>query len=524
MVASLSAYYILGMSLPLAVLLGAILIVTGPTVVMPLLRQVRPRGQVGAALKWEGILIDPVGAILAVFVFEAIRQGNFAEAPGLVLVGIFQTAFVGVGAGLLAAGILILMMRRYLVPDYLLNSVALMLVVAFFAISNSIVTESGLVTVTVMGIVMANQHWVSIKPIAEFKENLQVLLIGVLFIVLAARLSISDFSDFVWLDLAFVVVLIVVARPLTIIVSTIGTRFTWRERLFLSWMAPRGIVAASVATVFAFELVHEGIEEAAQLVSLTFLVIVVTVVFYGLTAAPVARWLGLSEKDPQGMLLVGAGPLSRAIGEVIKELGFRVLLVDTNLDNLKTAQMDGLQTHYGNILHEETLETINFSGIGRLLALTSNNEVNSLATLHYSEVFGRADVYQLPPIKSGKSAAEIDVPSLTGRFLFNTQMNCEYFLGQLEMGAMIKVTSITEKFSYADYQSYYDNLAVPLFLIGSNGKQLGIYSTDHQPQPSAGQQIVSLITIEQDVPQEAVSHVAQETAVVIPQLPPTSET
>lgn len=490
--AGLAAYYILDMALPLAVLLGAILIVTGPTVVMPLLRQVRPRGQVGAALKWEGILIDPVGAVLAVLVFEAIRQGNFAQAPSVILVGVFQTVFVGVGAGLLASGILVLMLRRYLIPDYLQNSVALMLVVAFFAISNSIVPESGLVTVTVMGVALANQRWVSVKQIADFKENLQVLLIGILFIVLAARLRVSDFSEFVWVDLAFVLVLILVARPLTVLLSTIGTRFNWRERLFLSWMAPRGIVAASVASIFAFELVAEGFAEAAQLVPLTFLVIVVTVVFYGLTAGPVARWLGLAEKDPQGMLLVGAGPLSRAIGHAVADLGFRVLLVDTNWVNVKTAQMEGLRTHYGNALQEETLEAMDYSGIGRLLALTSNNEVNSLATLLYSEVFGRADVYQLPPTKTGRRDAEIEIRSLPGRLLFNDKMNCEYLLTQLETGAIIRATPITEEFSYVNYQTHYDNTAVPLFLVTERG-QIEVYTTDYQPIPRPGQQIVSLI-------------------------------
>lgn len=494
-IATLAAYYILGMSLSLAVLLGAILIVTGPTVVMPLLRQVRPRGQVGAALKWEGILIDPVGAVLAVLVFEAIRQGNFAQAPSVIVVGVIQTVFVGVGAGLLAAGILVVMLRRYLIPDYLQNSVALMLVVAFFAISNSIIPESGLVTVTVMGVTLANQRWVSVKQIAEFKEDLQVLLIGILFIVLAARLRLSDFAEFVWLDLAFVVVLIIVARPLTVLASTIGTRFSWQERLFISWMAPRGIVAASVASIFAFELAHEGIPEASQLVSITFMVIVVTVVFYGLTAGPVARWLDLAESDPQGMLIVGASSLSRTIGHVIHDLGFRVLLIDTNWVNLRTAQMEGLEAHYGNALHEETLEEIEYSGIGRLLALTSNNEVNSLSTLLYSEVFGRANVYQLPPIKSGRRAAEIDVPSLTGRILFNEKMNCEFFLGQLEMGAAIRKTAITDVFTYIDYQNQYDNKALPLFLVTGKNK-LEVYTTDYQPIPQSGQQIISLIPAE----------------------------
>ncbi len=492
-VAGLGAYYILGLSLPIAVLLGAILIVTGPTVVMPLLRQVRPKGQVGAALKWEGILIDPVGAVLAVLVFEAISHGNFSAAPSVILLGIFETLFVGIGAGLLGAGLIILLWRRYLVPDYLQNSVALMIVLALFALSNWMAPESGLVTVTVMGVALANQRWVSVKHIAEFKENLQVLLIGILFIVLAARLSLSDFSGLVWVDLAFVVLLIVVARPLTVLVSTIGTKFNWRERIFMSWMAPRGIVAASVASIFAFELVSNGFEEAEQLVSLTFLVIVATVTFYGLTASPVARWLGLSEKDPQGVMIVGADPLSREIGDALQAHGFRVLLVDTNEVNILNAQMAGLETHYGNVLNEETLEDIDYSGLGRLMAITSNNEVNSLATLLYSEVFSRADVFQLPPLKAGGTHADVDAASLTGRFLFNRFMNYAYFTERLEHGYVIKTTPITNEFSYVDYQTHYNNMAVPLFLFIERTNKLEIYTTDYQPIPRAGHQIISLV-------------------------------
>lgn len=513
LIGGLAAYYVLGLNLALAVLLGAVLIVTGPTVVGPLLRQVRPKGQVGNALKWEGILIDPVGAVLAVLVFEAILQGEFERATSVIIVGVLQTLLVGLIGGGLAAGLMILLLRQYWVPDFLQNAVALMFVVAFFTLSNMLVPESGLLTVTLFGAILANQKWVTVKHIVEFKESLQVLLIGILFIVLSSRLELASIADLVWREAAFVLLLILVARPLTVLASTIGTSFNWRERVFMSWMAPRGIVAASVASIFSFELVEAGYAGAEQLVPITFLVIVGTVTFYGLTAGPVARWLGLSEQDPQGVLIVGAAELPRAIGQAIHQQGFRVLLVDTNRENIKTAQLQGLETFYGNALLEETLEELDYTGIGRLMALTSNNEVNSLAVVHFQEVFDRAELYQLPPIKHGRDEAEIGVQHLRGRFLFNARMNCENFMETLEGGASIKATNITAKFTYADLQDHYDNAAIPLFLI-TERKRLQVFTVDTQPVPRAGQTLISLIPAEAlDVQErrERTSPVPQQT-------------
>ncbi|MCA9960567.1 MAG: sodium:proton antiporter, partial [Anaerolineales bacterium] len=287
--AALSAHYIVGLNWPLSALLGAILIVTGPTVIGPLLRQVRPKGEVAAVLKWEGILIDPVGAVLAVLVFEAILEGEISQVPAAIAFGVLQTMFIGVIGGLLAAGILVLFMRRFWIPDHLQNGVALLLAIGSFAISNLLHPEAGLLTVTVMGLALANQNWVSIKHIVEFKENLTILLIGVLFIVLASRLQLADISSLGWSSVLFVLVLIVVIRPLAVLVSTFRSRLDGRSRLFLTWMAPRGIVAASVASVFSFELAEAGHIGAESIVPLTFLVIVGTVLFYGLTAAPAAR-------------------------------------------------------------------------------------------------------------------------------------------------------------------------------------------------------------------------------------------
>ncbi len=490
-IAGLAAHYVLGIGWPIAILIGAILIVTGPTVVGPLLRQVRPKGRVGTILKWEGILIDPVGAIIAVIVFEAILHGELGDSPELIVLGVLQSLIVGLVLGLLASGLLILVLRQYWVPDNLQNPVTLLVLLGFFAVSNYISPESGLLTATLMGIIMANQRSVSITHIIEFKENLQVLLIGILFILLASRVSLESLSEIGWQGLVFVAVLIVIARPVSVWLSTWRSGLTVQEKTFISWMAPRGIVAASVASIFAFELAELDQPGAEFLVPVTFLVIVGTVLFYSLTASPVARWLGISEQDPQGVLIVGAHELSREVAAALQDQGFRAILVDTNPHNVFESQLAGLEAHYGNAISDEVLEELEFSGVGRLLALTPNDEVNSLASLHFPQVFSRAEVYQLSMMTNGTDPAS-KPSSLRGRYLFGPELTYDFLAEELDKGGTIRATPITNEFTYTDYQQHYNDMAIPLFLV-TGRDQLLIYTGDYQPIPRAGQTLVSLI-------------------------------
>lgn len=494
LVAAVSARFILDLPWDLAVLLGAILIVTGPTVIGPLLRQIKPKGQVGAALKWEGILIDPVGAVLAVLVFEAILGGEFQQAGAVIISGVITTLLIGIGLGALGAICIVALLRRYIIPDHLETGVTLLFVVLAFAVSNLLHPESGLLTVTVMGLTLANQTFITVKRIAEFKENLQVLLVGTLFVLLAARIEPQSFLQFGWSSVLFIAVLILVARPLAIFISTLGSNLTRRERLFMVWMAPRGIVAASVASIFSFELVEEGMVAAAQLTPLTFLVIISTVAFYGLTAGPVARRLDIAEEDPQGVLIIGAHAFSRAIAAVLEGQGFVAKLLDTNWHNIRQGRKMGLTTHYGNALSDEVLEDLDLTGIGRLLAMTPNNEVNSLAAIHFPEVFSISEIYQLPMAEMDDTTTSNTVTPahLTGRFLFGEELTYANLYEKFRSGATIKATGLTNVFSYQDFQEQYGDRATPLFLVTVR-KKLLIFTTDHKPTPRPGQTVISLV-------------------------------
>nr|HQV33557.1 cation:proton antiporter [Calditrichia bacterium] len=240
---TLCAYYILALSLPLAILFGAILVVTGPTVILPLLRMIRPRGNINSILKWEGMLNDPIGALLAVLVFESILAGGLREITFLALGGLAKMVLVGGGIGLLTGYLMMTLLRRRLVPEFLQNAVSISLVVFAFAGSNHFQAESGLFAVTLMGIFLANQKKVTVAHIIEFKENLRVLLLSGLFILLAARLERDAFAALGWQGVFFLVALITVVRPAAIFLSTMGSGLNWREKVFLSAMAPRGIVA-----------------------------------------------------------------------------------------------------------------------------------------------------------------------------------------------------------------------------------------------------------------------------------------
>ncbi|NQT71176.1 MAG: cation:proton antiporter [Chloroflexi bacterium] len=491
---TLAAHFVLGLEFDMSVLLGAILVVSGPTVVIPLLRHVRPIGQVGPIMKWEGIVIDPLGAMLAVLVFGLIVAGRLEDATTLVIVGFLKTIFIGGFAGVIGAVLLLFALRRYWIPDFLQSTVALMMVFTVYGVSDLFQSESGLLGVTIMGIIMGNQKRISVRHIIEFKENLGVLLVSGLFILLAARLESSDFSGLSWGSLAFLIILILVVRPVAVILSTIKSGLNWREKLFLMWMAPRGIVAAAVASVFALRLLDTEVNhpEADELVPATFLVIIGTVTFYGLTVFPLARRLQIAQPNPQGFLIMGAHSWAREIAKTLQAKGYQVLLVDTDWENLSAARAAGLPTFYASILSQYALDKIDLSGIGYLLALTPNNGANSLAALHFAPFLGRANVFQLPPEESGEGRKEAVSHHIRGRLLFGPGITYSYLSRRFNTGSTMKATGLTEKFDHDDFDRLYGNTAVPLFLITETGN-LAVFAADSQISPRPGDTLIGLV-------------------------------
>jgi NhaP-type Na+/H+ or K+/H+ antiporter len=489
-ICTLAAVVLIDLPLVIATLLGAILVVTGPTVIGPLLRVVRPTGRVGAVLKWEGIVIDPVGASLAVLVFEAIIADELQAATAAVVDVVLRTILAGGILGLLGAAFIVLLLRRYWVPDFLQNLVVLMVVIGVFLGADLIQEESGLLAVTCMGVLLANQRMVVVKQILEFKENLRVLLIGSLFIVLTARLDLENMAGMGLESLLFLLVVLFVARPAAVLLSTLRSELNWRERVFLAWMAPRGIVAASVASLFALRMSDAGIEGADRIVPAVFLVIMGTVTFYSLTAVPVARWLQVSMPNPQGLLIAGAHPLSRAIGYALHQQGFQVLLVDTNATNCEEANAMGLRTFHGSVLAEEIGEEVGVNGLGRLLALTANDEVNALAALEWGELFGSAEIYQLLPHDSSTSGP-LSTQNLRGRPLFRRGVTYASLMERMQAGGTIQVSTIPEQPERPAEQ--FPSSSIPLFIV-TEDQNLVVITADRPVTPRPGQRLISLDT------------------------------
>jgi NhaP-type Na+/H+ or K+/H+ antiporter len=492
--ASTAAHLILGLDIFIAILLGSILVVTGPTVILPLLLHVRPSGRVGNVAKWEGIMNDPIGAMLAVLVFQAILMGGAEGTGAAIFLGIMKTVFIGVLTGVAGEILLVSFLKRYWIPDYLQNPAALMLVVTVFTISEQFQIESGLFAVTVMGVALANQKAVAVKHIIEFKENLRVLLIAALFIILAARLSVADLDYIDGYSLLFLGILMLLVRPAVVVVSTWGAGLRWQELVFLSWMAPRGIVAASVSSVFALRLSEAGYAQAEVLAPLTFFVIIGTVAIYGIAAAPLACWLGLATSNPQGVLIVGANPWAQEIAVAIQEAGAKVLVVDSNYSQISQAYEAGLPTYHGNIMADHVLEEIDLEGMGHFVALTSNDKANSLICFHLSEVFGRANVYQLPPVSEAYRGKEFVQPAhLRGRFLFGREVTLSYLAQRFEVGAKIEIFRLTKGFDYEDFKGCFGKAAIPMFLLEEDG-DLHIFTVEESRfTPRPGQTLVALI-------------------------------
>lgn len=484
--------YILGLDWTIAILLGAILVVTGPTVIVPLLNHIRPGGKVGPILKWEGIVIDPIGALLAVLVFEAIASAGPGDVAVRAAVGVLYTVILGGGLGVAAAWLMSFVLRRYLVQDSLINPLTLALVLGVFALSNYFQHESGLFAVTVMGVMLANQSRADIRHIVEFKENLRVLLISCLFIVLAARVRIADFGELGWSSIGFVLALILVVRPVSVFVSTLGMGLSRNERLFLAWMAPRGIVAAAVASVFAFKLEAAGHEGATQLVPATFLVIFSTVTVYSLTAPILARRLRLADANPQGILFVGAHAWAREIAAAVQAKGFRVVLVDTNRENLVAARFAGLATYSGSILSEHAMDEIDLSGVGRILAMTPNDEVNALAAHRMAGMFGRSGVYQLCQHSHEDKKRGLS-EELRGRSLFGEGATYAAIASRFAAGGKLKSTTLTDEFTFEDFCAKHGDSALPLFILAESGR-LEILVAGRESEAKAGQTIISLST------------------------------
>lgn len=492
-IGTLAAHWILDISWEISLLFGAISVVTGPTVIAPLLRAVRPKAKLANILQWEGIIIDPVGALLAVLVYEGIvswGQGNvFGHSLYIFSTTIAVGTVLGSAAGYLNGQVL----RKHWIPQYLHNAGTLSFMLGVYALSNEIAHESGLLTVTIMGIWMANMKQVDVESILEFKESLSVLLISALFIILAARIEFSAIANLGWGLAVVLVILMLVARPLSIFISAIGTSLNWREKLFLSWIAPRGIVAAAVSALFAFQLQNNGFAGGETLVPLVFMLIIATVTVQSLTARPLAKLLGVAEPPEFGFLIIGANPVARMIATELAKHEVPVVLADSNWENVRLARMENLQVYFGNPVSEHAANQLDLTGIGNLLVISPYKHMNSLATYHFLDWFGDHDsVYSLSEGEQDQKARYQTAEKIQRtRGLFDG-VSFAKLASLASQGYTVKTTQLSEAFSYQDFLDKHQNQALVLFVLDSKDHITPVKSMDTL-KPDNESTLISLV-------------------------------
>ncbi len=460
---SLAAHYIGALSWPVSTVLGAILVVTGPTVILPLLRQARLNKESASLLKWEGIVNDPVGVLLAVLTFQYLTIGGgwAGTAMGVGLAIAAAAVFGGLGG--LGVGWLY---RRGGVPEHLKAPILLVLVLVVYWASNLVQHEAGLLSVTLMGLVIGNMKLVELEELHRFKAHLTVVLLSVLFIVIPSQLQASQLQLLDWRVAAFVLAIILLVRPLSIAIATLGAPMRQPDKLLLGWIAPRGIVAAATAGIFGPALVAAGYPDAAMLLPVTFAVIIATVLAHGLSIGSVARRLGLAAESENGLLIVGASPWSCALAAALKKLEIDVLVVDGAYHRLKQARMHGTPVYYGEILSDHAEHTLEVQHLSHLLCATENDFYNALVCKSQGERFGNHRSFQLATDQSSGPELKRLTVKQRGHYAFDPSATYDMLRDRLEAGWEVQSTKLTKTHGWSELATHMGELGTDWLLLG----------------------------------------------------------
>ncbi len=445
---TLSGHLLAELSWPSALVLGGILVVTGPTVVIPLLRHARLKPRVASLLRWEAILADPVGALLAVLVFEIVLVSKAAlstEELILKVSGVIAWAALGgYGLGRLIAMTFI----RGWIPEFLKAPAVVVVVLATYAVSGLMLEESGLLTVTVLGITLGNSRIASLTELRRLKEFVTILLVSGVFILLTASLEPSSLKSLTPRDGLFLAVMLLVTRPVSVLASTVFSGISWQERLLTAWIAPRGVVAVAVSGLFAVTLAEQGVTDGHRLIALTFAMVVTTVVLHGFSLNPLARLLKLGSGGPQGVLIVGASAWTTALAEQLTAMKLPTTIVDRNWSHLRDARLQGIDVFYGEILSELAEHHLEINRFGYLIAATDDNSYNALVCTDFGPEFGRSNVFQIGRLDGGDSIHSLAV-TLGGRPLLKDIGDYAALNARLAEGWTFRKTTLSEDFNEA---------------------------------------------------------------------------
>lgn len=487
---AIATHYLLGFSWAVSLLFGSIMVVTGPTVIAPMIRTVLPKVNIANILLWEGILLDAVGAILAVFMFELVTSPGSNWIISSFLFGklVLTGTVMGVAGGYLFG----LVLKNFWMPHYLHNFATLAYVCAIFTLSNIIESEAGLLTVTIMGVWLANTSDVHLEEILNFEESMSLILISVLFIALAAHIDVTEFIALGWPAILLFIAIQFIIRPISVLVSSAKSTLKFREKALLCWIAPRGIVAAAIASLFALKLDLLGFVEAEKIVPLTFFIIFATVVLQSITARWLALKLKVAEPEPKGFLILGADKVARTLARELIRNHIMVRLVDHRWPNIYRANLRGIPTYWGNIVSEHAKRHLDLRGLGNLITLTPLKEMNALALKKYRMVFGPDHIYTISTRDNDpKSTHERRRLPHGARELFHEPMYFATLNEKIKQGYRFKTTTLTDKFTVDDYLKISNGKRLPLFAINPSGTAY-VYTHTSKPEPKSGWKIISL--------------------------------
>jgi len=394
--AGIAAHFLFDLSWQISFLFSALIIVTGPTVITPILRNIPLKKDVSAVLRWEGILIDPLGALVAVLVFEFISVGEGQSYTMTAFMDFGKILLFGFAFGFTFAHALMFAIKKKFIPHYLMNVVSLSVVLLVFVISDAFAHESGLLAVVIMGMVMGNSNLPNLKELLYFKESLSVLLVSILFVLLAANINIADLElIYNWNTVILFVIIVFLIRPLGVFLSTAGSKLKLNEKIFISWVGPRGIVAAGIASLFGSKLLLNGEPGAEYITPLVFMIVLGTVLLNATTARLFAQLVGVFLKKSEGILILGASKASRLIADYIHRNNRHVVLIDSNQNNIAKARKLGLEALTANIYSDNLTDNIELNDIGYLMALTGNSDINEYAIEKFKKQFGENGAFRL---------------------------------------------------------------------------------------------------------------------------------
>ncbi len=439
-------YYVAGLSFPVSLTFGALLIVTGPTVIMPLLKNAHLKERPASVLKWEGIINDPIGAVLAILCYEYFRIQSEGDpvVSGFVLGTILSIILIAFFS-ILIAYVVSKMFDKDVIPEYLKPAFLLSTVLIFFVICNSIEHDFGLIGVTIMGVAMANMGVKAIEELKKFKETISIMLVSGVFIILTANIDPNILFSIDWRGGLFIVLLLFVIRPLTLMASSIGSKMSWQEVVLTGWVAPRGIVCAAVAGVLGPYLVGIGYADGEQILPLAFAIVLCTVFAHGLTAKPLGKKLDLAYTDKDGLIIVGASDWAVQFAEVLKDRNVEVMIADKNWHALKGARLADIQVYYGEILSEETEYHVEVARYNAIAALTNNPAYNALICNTFIHEYGRDKVYQFLPHEKDEHQRRQISETIRGRTFGPPDMDFWDIAANFRKGWRFRATKLTDR-------------------------------------------------------------------------------